>query len=940
MLPQDLPLSLVALEATIDPHPLTVVPETPLIEVVNLLNQVQQIYPQPQKIPPDNLNQSLDILAKDKAKASCVLVVEGGKLLGLLTELDVIKFVATGINLEEVQAGSVVTPSMITLRASDFRDIFTVVKLLEQHHLRYLPIVDDRSQLVGLVTSDHLLKVLGEEFQELRQLISSLQHQTKFPANPVNRENKGIQGDKALSSKTTPYPKVELLHNCRVELEEELVACANQVQEQVTREQLLGTITQLTYQSVDLETICNTTVEQVRQYLKSDRVIIYRLESQGNGVIVAESVNTAWQPIREKLASDSSLEKIWFEPYTTGCIDVIDDIYTADISSSQVELLAQLQVRANLAVPIVQGEQLWGLLIAQQCSAPRQWCSSEIDLLEKLATQIAIAIKQFNLLEQYHSEVTTRKYAQSELKRAHELLKVRFEEWAAELQQINQQLQPEIAKRQQTEKELAEARDQLQAVLDAVPGYVSWINSDFQYLGVNQQLANLFKLSPEDFASQKIGFLQSSYEFAEYGRQFFALSQANTSIEFEMELDGYKHTYLVVAQKYNHNQSAVFIGIDITQRKWMEEAVRISAATNRALLNAIPDVMYRISRDGTFVNYKAAKDSDLFSSPSEFLGKKVDQVLPAEVAQPILQSVKEALQTGNIQIFEYQFPRNGKMCNWEARIVVSEINEVMAIVRDITERKQAEEELRKTLQKEKELNELKSRFVCMTSHEFRTPLTTILSSSELLQHYRDKWTEEKKVVYFGRIQSSVKHMTRLLDDVLLIGKVEAGKLGFNPERMDLVKFCRTLVEDIRLGNGNKHQIIFNDIDISEPEKCKFSEAYMDEKLLKHIFSNLLSNAIKYSPQDSSIHFQLTYQDGEAIFQIKDQGIGIPPEAKLHLFDSFYRANNVGNISGNGLGLAIVKSSIDLHNGKITVDSEVDLGTTFTVTIPLNVAVRC
>ncbi|NET55910.1 MAG: GAF domain-containing protein [Symploca sp. SIO2E6] len=937
MLPQDLPISLAALEATIDPHPLTVVPETPLIEVVNLMNQVQQIDPQPQKVLPDSLDdhQSSEILSKDKARDSCVLVMEGEKLLGLLTEWDVIKFVAMGMNLEEVQAGSVVTRDVITLKASDFRDIFTVVKLLEKHRLRYLPILDDRSQLMGLVSSEHLMQVLGQEFQELRQLITSLQNQTKFPAKLIDREDKEAPEAQVLSTKVTPYQKVELLHNCRGEQEEELVVCTNRVQDQATREHLLGKVVQLIHRSLDLEEIFNTTVEQARQYLKSDRVMIYRLESQGNGVIAAESVDAGWKLITEELESDSSKQRIWVEPYTTGCIDVIDDIYTADISSSQVELLAQLQVRANLAVPIVQGEQLLGLLIAQQCSAPRQWHSSEIDLLEQLAIQVALATKQFTLFEQYHSELAARKWAQSELQRAHHLLKVRFEEWAAELKQINQQLQPEIAKRQKTEKELAEARDQLKAVLDAVPGYVSWINSDFQYLGVNQKLATLFKIAPEEFAGQKIGFLKSSYEFAEYGRQFFALPQTHTSIEFEMELDGYKHTYLVVAQKYNHNQAAVFIGIDITQRKWMEEAVRISAATNRALLNAIPDVMYRISRDGTFVNYKAAKDSDLFSSPNDFLGKKVDEVLPAEVAQPILQSVKEALQTGNIQIFEYQFPRNGKIYSWEARIVVSEINEVMAIVRDITERKQAEQELRKTLQKEKELNELKSRFVCMTSHEFRTPLTTILSSSELLQHYKDKWSEEKKIVYFGRIQSSVKHMTQLLDDVLLIGKVEAGKLGFHPIKMDLIQFCRTLVEDVRLGNNYRHEIIFSEIDINAPIKYQCSEAYMDEKLLKHIFNNLLSNAIKYSPQKSPINFELTCQDGEAIFQIKDQGIGIPQEAQPHLFDSFYRANNVGNVSGNGLGLAIVKNSIDLHNGKITVDSEVNVGTTFTVKIPFN-----
>ena len=908
MPPQDLPISLIALEAVIDPHPLTVVPETPLVDVVNLMNQVQQIYPQPKKFPSENFDYNLspDIRSQNKAQASCVLVIEDGQLLGLLTEWDIIKFVATGMNLEEIQVGSVVTQNVITLKTSDFQDIFTLVKLFHQHRLRYLPIVDERNQLVGIVTSDHLIQILGQEFQEERQLVTSRKTQ-----------------------------KVELLDNCRMELEE-AIASTTQRQEQAARELLLGKIAQLIQQSVNLEEICHTTVEQVRQYLKSDRVIIYRLESERKGVIIAESVEGACQPIKEQLRHESSLEGTWIEPDITGSIDVIENINTADISSSQKELLAQLQVRANLAVPIVQGEQLWGLLIAQQCSGPRQWYSSEIDLLEKLAIQVGIATKQFSLVEQYQRELTARQWAESELQRAHELLQVRFEEWATELKQINQQLQPEIAKREQTEKELAQARDQLQAVLDAVPGYVSWINSDFEYLGVNRQLANLLKVSPEDFVGQKIGFLHSSYEFAEYGRQFFANPQNSTSIEFEMELDGYKHTYLVAAQKYNHNQAAVFIGIDITQRKWMEEALRISAATNRALLNAIPDVMYRISRDGTFVNYKASKDSELFCSPSEFLGKKVDEVLPAEVAQPILHSVEQALQTGNIQVFEYQFPQNGRVHNWEARIVVSEVNEVMAIVRDITERKQAEAELRKTLEKEKELNELKSRFVSMTSHEFRTPLTTILSSSELLQYYHDQWSEEKKLVYFDRIQSSVQHMTQLLEDVLLIGKVEAGKLGFNPAKINLIQFCRTLVDDVQLGNGNSHQIIFNETKLNDSIKCNFLEAYMDEKLLKHIFSNLLSNAINYSPKNSTINFELTCQDGNAIFKIKDQGIGIPPEDQVHLFESFYRANNVGNISGNGLGLAIVKSSVDLHSGNITVDSEVGVGTTFTVTIPLNI----
>jgi signal transduction histidine kinase len=216
----------------------------------------------------------------------------------------------------------------------------------------------------------------------------------------------------------------------------------------------------------------------------------------------------------------------------------------------------------------------------------------------------------------------------------------------------------------------------------------------------------------------------------------------------------------------------------------------------------------------------------------------------------------------------------------------------------------------------------------MASHEFRTPLTTILGSAELLKHYSHKWTEEKKNVHFERIYSNVQHIAQLLDDILLIGQVEAGKLEFNPEPLDVVQFCSSLVEELQLSASSEHPIVFT---------CQFSgsEGCLDEKLLRHILSNLLINAIKYSPTNSTVNFELICQKDWAIFQIQDSGIGIPIEDQERLFESFHRAKNVGNIPGTGLGLAIVKRSVDLHGGKITVKSEVGVGTTFTVTIPLN-----
>jgi signal transduction histidine kinase len=255
------------------------------------------------------------------------------------------------------------------------------------------------------------------------------------------------------------------------------------------------------------------------------------------------------------------------------------------------------------------------------------------------------------------------------------------------------------------------------------------------------------------------------------------------------------------------------------------------------------------------------------------------------------------------------------------------LNGVVVNSRDVTERKQAEAEIRSALLQAQELNELKSRFVWMVSHEFRNPLNSILASTQILERYSEQWAQEKKQEFFERIKIGVKKMTELLDDVLVIGEAEGGELEVKPTPFDLEKFSQDLVEEMKLSTGTQHAIAF----VSEGQ-C--ANACLDKKLLGHILTNLLSNAIKYSPQGSTVNFKLTCQDGEIIFQIQDQGIGIPSEDMGRLFESFHRASNVKNIPGNGLGLAIVKRCVDLQGGKITVASEVG-NTTFTVTLPMH-----
>jgi signal transduction histidine kinase len=238
------------------------------------------------------------------------------------------------------------------------------------------------------------------------------------------------------------------------------------------------------------------------------------------------------------------------------------------------------------------------------------------------------------------------------------------------------------------------------------------------------------------------------------------------------------------------------------------------------------------------------------------------------------------------------------------------------------------EKLRKEAE---ELSDKKTRHLSIASHELRNPLTTILLSAETLAFNLDRWDDQKKLRYLHFIQGAAENMSRVIEDVLVIGRAEAGKLEFKPALMDLENFCCNLVEELLLGSGKQHRLIFSRTGTHRAARA----AVMDKQLLRHILMNLLSNAIKYSPIGSTINFTLTCEAGVAVFQIQDAGIGIPPEDMHRLFEPFYRCSNVETIAGNGLGLAIVKKAVDLHRGEIAVESEVGAGTTFIVTLPLN-----
>jgi signal transduction histidine kinase len=227
---------------------------------------------------------------------------------------------------------------------------------------------------------------------------------------------------------------------------------------------------------------------------------------------------------------------------------------------------------------------------------------------------------------------------------------------------------------------------------------------------------------------------------------------------------------------------------------------------------------------------------------------------------------------------------------------------------------------------EKEVSELKTRFVNTVSHEFRTPLGITMSAIELMRHYDDKLPQEEKRQLYDDIFFATKNMAGLMEQVLLLGRVDAGKLAFNPILLDIDALMRKLTDESLSATKHKCEIEWH-------MENDLIGANADESLIRHIFSNLLNNAVKYSPEGSVVKFSARREGPMLVFTVRDKGIGIPEQDIPHIFEAFHRASNVGEISGTGLGLVIIKRCVDLHRGSIQLNSMPGEGTTVIVRLP-------
>ena len=331
------------------------------------------------------------------------------------------------------------------------------------------------------------------------------------------------------------------------------------------------------------------------------------------------------------------------------------------------------------------------------------------------------------------------------------------------------------------------------------------------------------------------------------------------------------------------------------------------------------------------LNYVFAEGKELYKlgiTSEQLIGSNFIDRLPDEFKDVVYKGLQEVF-TGKSKTLELNLEENYYSLD-AVPLYNSEnsINRILVVEKNISQAKLVEREMQGSLDKQKELNILKSRFVSMASHEFRTPLSTILSSIQLISKYTFTEQQDKRDKHIKRVMSSVGHLNSVLNDFLSLEKLESGKASVRLSEFNLTEICNEIKEDMIpiLKPGQK--ILHN---------CTADKAVIsfDENALKAMLLNLLSNASKYSDSEDEIVFDISLEKAILRIYIKDHGVGIPKKEQKHLFERFFRANNVTNIEGTGLGLNIVRSYVQLLKGDIIFESEENKGTSFTLTFPIN-----
>jgi PAS domain S-box-containing protein len=500
-----------------------------------------------------------------------------------------------------------------------------------------------------------------------------------------------------------------------------------------------------------------------------------------------------------------------------------------------------------------------------------------------------------------------------------------------------------ILGQKQVESALRKSEQRFRLLLEAAP--IAIVTSDYSgnVTLVNHEAQSLFGYDAEELIGQKIEMLMPEQKRAKHieDRDGFIANphhrpMGTDQLVYAARKDGSLFPAQIELSHIDTDAGMLVMSfiVDITERLQAAAALEQQRVFLRRVIDVSPSMIYVKAFDGRYVLVNPMFASLYGMTPDELIGKSYADLNPSDPnIGAVIDADRRVIASEETIYLEEAVPQPNGVVHWFQTTKVPIVGEdgssryVLGVSTEITARRQAEEALRQSLAKETELGELKSRFVSIASHEFRTPLASILAATETLSAYRQNMADDQVEQRLIKIREQVDHLTDIMDDVLQLARIQARRVQFNPIQLDVDALCRDILDEFQTQQGFKHQIIYmRQSNIPTPK--------LDKKLMRQVITNLVSNAIKYSSDKEPIRITLNYEAPMLRLEVKDEGIGIPEADLQHLFEPFHRGQNVGTIAGTGLGLAIIWESVSLHGGRIEVQSELGEGATFTVIIPV------
>ncbi len=481
----------------------------------------------------------------------------------------------------------------------------------------------------------------------------------------------------------------------------------------------------------------------------------------------------------------------------------------------------------------------------------------------------------------------------------------------------------DISSRKQVEEKLRQSEERLQTIIENIPIMISFFDENGNFLYTNQHWLDRLGWTGDELNRMEDS-LSAFYPDPEYRQQAldFMLSAEPGWRDFRTHT---KHNGVIDTTWANVRLSdgqSIGIGQDISKRKQMEKDLRQSKARLQALFSALPDLIFRHHRDGTFLDYHATDESNLYLPPEDFIDQKIEKAMPSEIAQQHMEMSKKTLDTRQQQIYEYELPLDGEPRHYEARMVASGEDEVLSIVRDITELWRAQQrEFEFTLEKER--RRLLADFIETAAHEFRTPLTTIATSTYVMSRTTD--TEHRKLKAH-HVEVQIQRLTKLVNMLLLTTRVENDD-DIHKETVNLGRLMGVLCRQIPRECREKYTI---DCQVNDDiPRIPGNVEYLDAA-----FTQLLDNACRYTNDGGTITITNGLTDDHLWVNIHNTGPHIPESDLPHIFKTFWRQDTAHTTPGFGLGLPIAKKIIEQHGGTIEIRNSSDKGVSFHAVFPV------